>query len=115
MLTSEHSIVEYKVGRAIPDRLTKKTHRHYLDHAKKMLAVYRQGAGRQRCWLHKQIEAIFADEPDCPVRRVQAFCKLLDDAGTFQTDRAGQVAKLRLEVFSRAASLHPLVQGHSCN
>lgn len=110
MLTSEQSIVEYRAGRAVPDRLTQKTHRHYLDHAEKMLAVYRRGAGRQRRWLHKRIEAILADEPDCPVRRVQAFCKLLDEAGLFQTDRAGQAAKLRLDVFSRAAPLHPLVQ-----
>ncbi len=110
MLTSEQSIVEYRANRAIPDRLTQNTHRHYLDHAKRMLAFYRQGTGQQRGWLHKRIETILADEPDCPVRRVQAFCKLLDDASVFQTDRAGQAAKLRLEVFSRAASLHPLVR-----
>lgn len=110
MLTSEQSIVEYRDGRAVPDRLTQATHRHYLDYAERMLAVYRGGAGRQRRSLHKEIEAIFADEPDCPVRRVQAFCKLLDDASVYRTDSAGQAAKLRLEVFSRAARLHPLVQ-----
>jgi len=110
MLTSEQSIVEYRDGRAVPDRLTQRTHRHYLDYAERMLAVYREGAGRQRRALHKQIESIFADEPDCPVRRIQAFCKLLDDASVYQTDSAGSAARLRLEVFAKAARFHPLVQ-----
>ena len=110
MLTSEQSIVEYRDGRAVPDRLTQRTHRHYRDYAERMLAVYRDGAGRQRRTLHREIEAIFADEPDCPVRRIQAFCKLLDDASVYRTDTAGSAAKLRLEVFARAARFHPLVQ-----
>jgi predicted nuclease of restriction endonuclease-like RecB superfamily len=110
MLTSEQSIVEYRDGRAIPDRLTQAAHRHYRDHAERMLAIYRDGAGRQRRALHKEIEAVFADEPDCPVRRIQAFCKLLDDAAVYRADSAGKASKLRLEVFSRAARLHPLVQ-----
>jgi hypothetical protein len=110
MLTSEQSIVEYKDGRAIPDRLTQAAHRHYRDYAERMLAVYHDGAGRQRRALHKEIETVFADEPDCPVRRIQAFCKLLDDAAVYRADPAGKVSKLRLEVFSRAARLHPLVQ-----
>jgi len=110
MLTSELSIVEYEAGRAVPDRLTQIRHRHYVDYAERMLTVYRTGVGRQRRWLHQQIEAIFADEPDCPVRRIQAFCKLLDDKSTFQTDPAGKAAKLRLEVFSQVACFHPLVQ-----
>ena len=75
-----------------------------------MLAVYRNGIGRQRRELHRQVEAMFADEPDCPIRRIEAFCKLLDDASVFQTDPCGKAAKLRLKVFSLAASLHPLVQ-----
>jgi predicted nuclease of restriction endonuclease-like RecB superfamily len=110
MLTSEHAIIEYSDGQAFPDRLTQNTHRHYLDYAERMLAIYREGLGRQRRRLHGDIEAIFADEPDCPVRRVQAFCRLLDDAGTFQSDPSGVSTKLRLDVFSRAASLHPLVR-----
>ncbi len=110
MLTSEQSIVEYKAGRAVPDRLRQKTHRHYLDYAEKILSVYRNGIGRQRRRLHQQIEAVFADEPDCPVRRIQAFCKLLDDGSAFQADPSGEAGKLRLEVFSQAARFHPLVE-----
>ncbi len=110
MLTSEQSIVEYRAGRAVPDRLTQKTHRHYIDYAEKMLSVYRTGIGQQRRQLHRQIEAVFADEPDCPVRRIEAFCKLLDDESAFQADPGGRAGKLRLEVFSRAAGLHPLVE-----
>ena len=110
MLTSEQSIVEFKASRAVPDRLTRKTHRHYMDYAEKMLRVYRNGIGNQRRSLHRQIEALFADEPGCPIRRIQAFCKLLDDASVFQADPSGEAAKLRVEVFSRAVRLHPLVQ-----
>jgi predicted nuclease of restriction endonuclease-like RecB superfamily len=110
MLTSEQSIVEYRAGRVVPDRLTQNTHRHYLGYAERMLAVYREGIGRRRRELHRQVEAIFADEPDCPVRRIEAFCKLLDDASVFQADPSGWAAKLRLDVFSKAARLHPLVQ-----
>jgi predicted nuclease of restriction endonuclease-like RecB superfamily len=110
MLTSEQSIVEYRAGRVVPDRLTQNTHRHYVEYAEKMLAVYREGIGLQRRSLHRQVQDTFAEEPDCPVRRIEAFCKLLDDASVFQTDPAGRAAKLRMEVFSRAARLHPLVQ-----
>ena len=86
MLTSEQSIVEFKAGQAIPDRLSQGTHRHYAEYAEQMLAIYRDGIGQQRRHLHRQIEAVFADEPDCPFRRIQAFCKLLDDKSTYQTD-----------------------------
>jgi predicted nuclease of restriction endonuclease-like RecB superfamily len=110
MLTSEQSIVEYRNGRAIPDRLTQSVHRHYLDYAEKMLLVYRQGIGQERRSLHRQVEAVFAEEPDCPIRRIQAFRKLLDDRCVFAADLAGKASKLRLDVFSKAASLHPLVQ-----
>jgi len=110
MLTSEQSIVEFKAGLAVPDRLTQTTHRHYTEYAEKMLSVYNNGLGRQRRQLHRQIESIFADEPDCPVRRVQAFCKLLDDTGTFLTDPDGKASKLRLQVFTQAARFHPLVK-----
>ena len=109
MLTSEHSIVDYKAGKAIADRLRQVTHRHYPNYAEKMLCIYRDGIGQRRRDLHRQVQALFADEPECPVRRIQAFCKLLDDKGVFYTDAGGKAAKLRLEIFSKAASYHPLV------
>ncbi len=109
MLTSEQSIVEFKGSQVLTDRLTQSTHRHYIDYAEKMLSVYTNGIGKQRCWLHKQIESLFNDEPDCPLRRIAAFCKLLDDKSTYQTDPEGNAAKLRLKVFSESAELHPLV------
>jgi len=109
MLTSEHAIVEYESGRAVPDRLVTGKHRHYPQYAQRMLEIYRNGIGRQRRELHRQVEAVFAEEPDCPIRRIQAFCKLLDDKSVYQTDPRGQAAQLRLKVFSLAAKLHPLV------
>jgi predicted nuclease of restriction endonuclease-like RecB superfamily len=110
MLTSDQSIVEFKAGRAIADRLTQSTHRHYVKYAEDMLAIYRDGQGRQRRQLHREIESLFADEPDCPVRRIQAFCKLMDDRSIFRSDTDGKASKLRLDVFSRIARFHPLVE-----
>lgn len=110
MLTSDQSIVEFKAGRAIVDRLTQSRHGHYVRYAERMLAIYSDGKGRQRRQLHRDIESLFADEPDCPVRRIQAFCKLLDDRSIFRTDPDGRAAKLRLEVFSKVARFHPLVE-----
>jgi predicted nuclease of restriction endonuclease-like RecB superfamily len=111
MLSRQHAIAEYDWthGRVLPDRLHRTTHAHYLRHAERMLEVYRNGVGRTRGELHRSIERILADECQCPARRIRAFCKLLDDAGTYQKDRAGNAAKLRGEVFRRAASFHPLV------
>ena len=109
MLTSEHAIVEYKRGQAVPDRLMAGRHGHYRAYAERVLAIYRNGAGRQRRELHRDVEAVFADESDCPLRRISGFCKLLDDKSVYQTDPGGRAAKLRLKVFSRAARLHPLV------
>ena len=109
MLTSEHVIVAYERGRAYPDRLYRGRHTHYLDYVERALTVYRSGEGRSRRELHRDVEALFADEPDCESRRVRAFCKLLDDLSTYDTDRRGRAANLRLQVFSRAARFHPLV------
>ena len=44
------------------------------------------------------------------MRRIQAFCKLLDDASEYHTDSRGEAAQLRLKVFGEAAGRHPLVQ-----
>jgi len=109
MLTREQSIVEYRSGQAVPDRLTQSRHRHYTQYAREMLAFYRDGIGQRRRHLHRQIESLFTDEPDCPIRRIQAFCKLLDDKSTYQTDPEGKASRLRLKVFSQAARFHPLV------
>ena len=110
MLTSEQAIVVYERGRAVPDRLTRRAHAHYTAYATKMLAVYRSGTGHTRRDLHRSVEGIFADEPDCDSRRIHAFCKLLDDASEFDTDPKGAAAKLRLRVFAMAADHHPLVE-----
>ncbi|MBM4036976.1 MAG: DUF790 family protein [Planctomycetes bacterium] len=110
VLTSEQSIIVYDGGRAWPDRLTQRAHAHYLDYARRMLAVYQHGVGQTRRELHRSVEGILANEPDCDTRRIQAFCKLLDEAGEFDTDRRGNAAKLRLAVFDLAAPLHPLVE-----
>jgi uncharacterized protein len=111
MLTSAEAILEFDDNTKLvrPDRLGRVTHGHYLAYAEKMLAVYRQGAGRPRRDLHREIELICASLEDCSSRRIAAFCKLLDDVSEYDTDRRGHAAKLRKQVFSLAAPLHPLV------
>ncbi len=112
MLTREHAIAEYDFtrGRIIPDRLTVKSHGRYLVYAERMLEVYHRGMGRTRRDLHRDVADVFSAEDDCPQRRIDAFCKLLDDAGEFERDRRGQAAGLRKQVFRLAASSHPLVR-----
>ncbi|MCY3019129.1 MAG: DUF790 family protein [Planctomycetota bacterium] len=110
MLTSEHAVLRFEQGRAVPDRLVRDSHAHYVQLAERMLAVYQGGAGRSRRELHRSIEGIFANEPDCPSRRIQSFIKLLDDAGEFASDPKGAAAALRLRVFQKAAPFHPLMR-----
>jgi predicted nuclease of restriction endonuclease-like RecB superfamily len=109
MLTREHAIVAYDGARAIPDRLTQKKHGHYAGYAQRMCEIYAQGVGQTRRQLHREVQAVFALDPDCPPRRIDAFCKLLDEASDYDRDSAGAAAKLRQQVFRAAASLHPLV------
>lgn len=108
MLTSEQAIVEYKQNRAIPDRLTQQRHAHYTRYAEKMLEIYRAGVGQRRGELHQQVKSLFHNEPDCPPKRIAAFCKLLDDESTFVT--APDAWQLRMAVFEQAAKSHPLVE-----
>jgi len=110
MLTRELAIAEYDAGRIVPDRLTRTAHAHYAGHAERMLLVYRHGVGRTRRQLHLAVKSVFADEDDCPSRRIDAFCKLLDDASKYGRDTGGKAAALRRDVFHRAAALHPLVR-----
>jgi predicted nuclease of restriction endonuclease-like RecB superfamily len=110
MLRREHAIAEYKSGKIFPDRLVRTTHGHYVQLADRMLQVYRLGVGRTRQELHRAVWTVFADEPDCPTRRIEAFCKLLDDRAVYPQDRRGKAAALRRQVFRMAAEKHPLVR-----
>jgi predicted nuclease of restriction endonuclease-like RecB superfamily len=110
MLTREHAIADYNRGQIIPDRLIKGLHSHYLSYAQRMLEVYREGTGRTRHELHQDIHKIFREEPDCPSRRIEAFCKLLDDVSVYDRDIGGKAANLRKKVFRFSAGFHPLVQ-----
>lgn len=110
MLTKEHAIADYNRGQIIPDRLIKGPHSHYLQYAQRMLEVYQKGTGKTRHELHQNIHKIFRDEPDCPSRRIDAFCKLLDDVSVYDRDIGGKAANLRKKVFRFSARFHPLVQ-----
>jgi hypothetical protein len=74
-----------------------------------MLAVYELGTGETRQELHRRIAGIFTAEENCPTRRIDAFCKLLDDESEYARDPKGEAAQLRKKVFSLAAPNHPLV------
>ena len=109
MLTRDLAIATYDRSRLLPDRLTRGAHGHYVALAEKMLQVYRTGTGRTRSELHRDIHNLFAFELNCPTRRIDAFCKLLDEASEFDSDTRGRAAELRRQVFHAAAKLHPLV------
>ncbi|HJT32027.1 MAG TPA: DUF790 family protein [Pirellulales bacterium] len=109
MLTRELAIADYDGARVLPDRLTRGRDAAYLGYAERMLTVYRTGVGRTRRELHRDVHAVFADEADCPMRRIEAFCKLLDDTSEFDRDRKGEARELRRQVFRLAGPLHPLV------
>lgn len=109
MLTRDHALARIKNGQVIPDRLTIRRHAQYVRIADAALAIYRAGSGRTRQELHRSVERLFTEERDCPARRIAAFCKLLDEAAEFDTDRRGDAARLRQRVFALAAKSHPLV------
>ncbi len=109
MLTRELAIADYDGGRVLPDRLTRRRDAAYLGYAERMLHIYRNGLGRTRRDLHRDVQAVFAVESHCPLRRIDAFCKLLDDAAEFDRDRRGDARELRRQVFRLAGPLHPLV------
>lgn len=110
MLTRDLAIATYDRSRVLPDRLTRGSHGHYVQFAERMLQVYRTGAGRTRSELHRDVHNLFAFELNCPTRRIDAFCKLLNEASEFDSDSRGHAAELRRQVFHSAAKLHPLVK-----
>lgn len=109
MLSKDLAIYTCSRGRAYPDRLTRRTHAHYVGLVGRLIDLYRRGAGRTREELHRDGEAVFREEPDCPPQRVRALLRLLDNASEYQTDVDGRAYKLREKVFAIAAPRHPLV------
>ncbi len=109
MLTRELAIAEYKNGHVVPDRLSRRQHRQYLRLAQSMLHVYQNGVGLMRRQLRSSVHRLFENELDCPTRRMDAFCKLLDERSVYDKDKRGRAAKLRQRVFRMAAGKHPLV------
>ncbi len=109
MLTKELAIARYVDGQILPDRLSRTKHAKYLELAEQMCQVYRAGVGSMRKSLHHEIQKILEVDPECPTRRVGAFCKLLDDWSEFDAGKPKKTAQLRQRVFRQAANLHPLV------
>lgn len=111
MLTRDLQLCTYDFhrGLVLPDRLTQKSHAGYARLAANMLAIYEQGVGRRRCDLHRDVQRVFEQEADCPLRRMQAFCKLLDEQSEYSESERRGAAELRRTVFRQAAARHPLV------
>lgn len=110
MLTRELAVARYERGRVIPDRLTRLSHAHYMQYADEMIRIYSAGIGQTRRSLHQEVRHIFQTEENCPTRRIDAFCKLLDEWSVYDQDRKRQSAKMRIATFRAAAPFHPLVQ-----
>lgn len=112
MLTRELGIYDIKGNEIYPERLRQKPHEHYVGYATEMLRIFREGIGRTRQELRSAVTKLFENEPECPPRRIEAFCKLLEEDGIsrFDTDHGAKAAKLRTRVFRSAAPDHPLVE-----
>ncbi len=112
MLTKQQSLstTDYQQGLVLPDRLSRRTHAIYESLAERMLLVYQQGTGRRRRELHGDVRQVLEEDPACPLRRMEAFCKLLDDQAVYASAERRSAAALRREVFSEAARFHPLVE-----
>ncbi|XZE46636.1 DUF790 family protein [Pirellulaceae bacterium SH467] len=108
MLTRELAISRIVQGEIQPDRLTRSTHSEYLSLASKMLAIYMNGIGETRKVLHRRIHELSVDVPQCPPKRIDAFCKLLDERAEYSSDSRGESARLRRQVFRLAAPFQPI-------
>lgn len=110
MLCRRHALAieDHLAGRLIPDRLTTAAHAGYRVYAERVLDVYRRGVGQPRGSLHAAVRAVLGNDPHCPPRRGEAFCKLLDDVSTYGRSGAVEAASLRQAVFRAASALHPL-------
>lgn len=111
MLTRELAINTIVGDRIVPDRLCRPRDAHYRVYAEEMLRIFKEGVGKTRQELRDAVRRVFDNEPACNPRRIGAFCKLLEDppVSKFATDRPGNAAKLRCQVFAKAAPYHPLV------
>jgi uncharacterized protein len=112
MLTRELAIAKIEAGLVIPECLTRSTHAQYLVLAEKMCRVYSHGVGRTRGQLHASVRSILEQEAECPRRRMEAFCKLLDERCGYESDKAGQASKLRRHVVRLASKYQPLFSGN---
>ena len=108
MLSREESLCDYDARALVvrPHRLIRGHHAHYLDFAERMLNIYRQGVGRRRRDLHRDVEAVF-DQEECHPRCIKAFQKLLDDESRFESVRR-DAYDLRRRVSEQAALRYPL-------
>lgn len=111
MLTRELAINTVAGDQVVPDRLRRGKHDAYMGYAAAMLRIFSEGVGKTRQELRTAVRRVFDNEPDCDPRRIDAFCKLLEDPpiSKFATDRPGKAAELRCRVFALAAPHHPLV------
>ena len=110
MLTRELAIARFENGLVLPDRLTRIKDQAYVEYAQQLCEVYRNGIGWTRKSLHQAVQRVLEQDPECPVRRIGAFCKLLDEWSQFDRGNPRKTAELRRAVFRRAASFHPLVE-----
>jgi predicted nuclease of restriction endonuclease-like RecB superfamily len=111
MLSRKQRIIVFDQNtyRAIPDMLVLKRHGNHLAPTEVALEIYRQGAGRQRQELHRAVHAAFEHLDNCTERRVNAFCKLLDERATYDTSAKKAAPRLRKRLWTEAATHHPLV------
>jgi predicted nuclease of restriction endonuclease-like RecB superfamily len=110
MLNKDHALfaIDFKKGIVVPDRIRQKTHQGYLELADQLLDCFKNSIGKTRRDLEREVERILDSDPACPLRRYQAFFKLLEEVSEWDTDKGHKAWQLRRTVAELAAPFHPL-------
>ena len=94
-------------GRVVPDRI-KQSQTEYVGYAERMLELFRNGVGKTRRDLEREVERILDADSFAPLRRAKAFFKLLEEVSVFDTDESQKSWRLRKQIMELAAPYHPL-------
>ena len=95
MLTATESVIKYRDSQAYPDRLNTTSHAHYIELVQKLFGIYTNGIGTTKVQLRNNAYKLFEDIEDCPLGRIAAMIKLLDDVSSYTYPPETKQARMR--------------------
>jgi predicted nuclease of restriction endonuclease-like RecB superfamily len=87
MLRRDQAKFDVVRGLVVPDRI-KQGQTEYVGYAERMLELFRNGIGKTRRDLEREVERILDADSSAPLRRAKAFFKLLEECPTSTRMRA---------------------------